>query len=139
MRESKRILGIKHPSEFSLEERRMIIEEYLSSGKQKKEIWQKYTGRSLEKGNLLGWMRQLGYETIPKWPRLATLKKQDMAKKKQDYSLEHLQAQQRIAELEKALVQSELRATALETMIEIAEKELKISIKKKSYTKQSTR
>ncbi|MCC6722666.1 MAG: hypothetical protein IT243_10740 [Bacteroidia bacterium] len=44
---------------------------------------------------------------------------------------------EKINQLEKALVHSELRATALDTMIEVAEKELKISIKKKSFTKQS--
>jgi transposase len=47
--------------------------------------------------------------------------------------------QEKIKELEKALVNSELRATAYETMIEIAEKELKINIRKKSNTKPSIR
>lgn len=46
---------------------------------------------------------------------------------------------ERIKQLEKALLNSELRATAYETMIEIAEKELKINIRKKSNTKQSPR
>ena len=52
--------------------------------------------------------------------------------------MEQAQLKERIAQLEKALIQSELRATALETMIEIADKELKINIKKKSFTKRST-
>ncbi|MYY46394.1 hypothetical protein EH153_00180 [Elizabethkingia anophelis] len=51
--------------------------------------------------------------------------------------LDNLQMKQKIAELERALINSELRCTAYETMIEIAEKELKISIKKKSNTKRS--
>jgi transposase len=42
----------------------------------------------------------------------------------------------RIAQLEKALEDSNLKNLALETMINIAEKELKINIRKKSGTKQ---
>jgi len=53
--------------------------------------------------------------------------------------VEYVQLQEKNAQLEKALVQSELRATALATMIEVAEKELEINIRKKSYTKQSTK
>ena len=37
---------------------------------------------------------------------------------------------EKIKHLEQALVNSELRATALEMMIEVAEKELKINIRK---------
>ena len=62
-----------------------------------------------------------------------------MPKQKPNKSIENTQLQERITQLEKTLVQSELRATALETMIEVAEKELKINIKKKSFTKQSTK
>jgi transposase len=43
----------------------------------------------------------------------------------------------RIKELEKQLDQAQLRAVGFETMIEIAEKELRIEIRKKSVTKQS--
>ena len=45
------------------EERRAIIEEYLSSGCTKQEIWKKYTGEDVEHGYLLKWMRQLGYDS----------------------------------------------------------------------------
>lgn len=62
-----------------------------------------------------------------------------MSNSKKDSSLEVLQMQAKIKELEKALVNSELRATALDTMIEIAERDLKINIRKKSNTKQSTK
>lgn len=43
----------------------------------------------------------------------------------------------RIKELEKQLDQAQLRAIGFETMIDIAEKELRIDIRKKSVTKQS--
>ena len=56
---SKIILGLKKPSEFSVEERKMIIEESLGSGKTKREIWHKYTGEQVEHGKLVHWMRQV--------------------------------------------------------------------------------
>jgi hypothetical protein len=139
MKKSKSILGLKKPSEFSLEERKMIIEEWLESGKTKREIWEKYTGQPEEKGNMLFWMRQLGLDIPKKWTKLSALNSDTMSKSKVDSSLEFLQMQEKIKQLEKALLNSELRATAYETMIEIAEKELKINIRKKSNTKQSTR
>lgn len=139
MKKSKVILGLKKPSEFSIEERKMIIEDWLSSGKTKREIWLKYTGEHMEHGKLIHWMRQLGYEVPKKWTSFKKLNSDDMTKSKKDSSLEVLQMQEKIKQLEKALLNSELRATAYETMIEIAEKELKINIRKKSNTKQSLR
>jgi hypothetical protein len=137
MKKSKDILGLKKPSEFSIEERKIIIEDWLSSGKTKREIWLKYTGEHMEHGKLIHWMRQLGYEVPKKWTSFKKLNSDDMAKSKKDSSPEVLQMQEKIKQLEKALLNSELRATAYETMIEIAEKELKINIRKKSNTKQS--
>jgi hypothetical protein len=79
----------------------------------------------------------LGYDIPKKWNKIAIQTTQDMAKSKNQYSVENSQLKEKIAELEKALINSELRSTAYETMIEIAEKELKINIRKKSNTKQS--
>jgi len=138
MKRSKLILGLKAPSQFSLEERKIIIEEYLQSGCQKREIWEKYTGRSEEKGSLLRWMRQLGYDNPPQCRKLGTSLSIDMAKKSKNQSSDQ-DLLKRVKELEKALVESELRATALDTMIEVAENELKINIRKKSFTKQSSK
>lgn len=139
MEHRKVILGLKHPSEFSLDERKLIVEEYLRTGSNKRSIWKKYTGQSEEQGRLLRWMRQLGYNIPSKCGKLAGQNLSDMRKSAFNYTVENLQLKEQISQLEKALVQSELRATALETMIEVAEKELKINIKKKSFTKQSTK
>jgi len=139
MRKSKAILGLKHPSEFSWEERKIIVEEYLQRRCQKKVIWKKYTGRDEEKGSLLRWMRQLGYDIPPKWRKLDDRFRFNMAKNNTNHSSSAQDLQKRIKELEKALVESELRATALDTMIEVAESELKINIRKKSSTKQSSK
>jgi len=48
---------------------------------------------------------------------------------------EYLQLKRRISELEKQLQESEMKSIAWQTMIEIAERELNISIKKKFNTK----
>jgi len=139
MEKRKAILGFKKPSEFDSHERKLIIDEWLQSGRSKREIWEKYTGLPDEKGNLLVWMRQLGMDIPKKKSILESFNSEFMAKTKKNPSLEVIQMQAKIKELEKALINSELRATAYETMIEIAEKELKINIRKKSNTKQSLR
>ena len=81
MKKRQVILGLKSPSDFTYEERKMIIEEYLQTGCKKRDIWEKYTGQSEEKGNLLKWMRQLGYEDIHKRSKLVYPNKNTMSKK----------------------------------------------------------
>ena len=136
MEKSKFILGLKKPRDFSFEERKMVIEDYLKSGRTKTEIWEKHTGMKTEHGYILLWMRQLGYSIPSKITNFVNQNSCNMANKKVD-SIENIEMKEKIATLEKALLNSELRATALETMIEVAEKELKINIRKKSFTKQS--
>lgn len=138
MEKSKLILGLKNPSEFDWFERKQIVEEYLQSNKTKREIWEKYTGQTQEGGSLLNWIRKLGYEDKQKPFNLVLSSDLEMAKKDKVVASEY-ELKERIKQLEKALLNSELRATAYETMIEIAEKELKINIRKKSNTKQSPR
>jgi hypothetical protein len=62
---SKVILGFKENKHFSNSERHKIIEEFLSSGCTRREIWEKYTGQREEHGHLLRWMRKLGYSIEP--------------------------------------------------------------------------
>ena len=52
-----------------------------------------------------------------------------------DESFEYLQLKKRISELEKQLKDAELKAIAFSTMVDIAEKEFKIPIRKKLNTK----
>ena len=64
-----------------------------------------------------------------------------MAEKRQnltaqeDASFELLQLRKRIEELEKELKDAQMKAIAFSTMVDLAEKELKISIRKKLNTK----
>ena len=51
---------------FTDSEKHHILQELLSSGCTKQEIWKKYTGQEEEYGQLLRWTRQLGYDSSVK-------------------------------------------------------------------------
>lgn len=125
---------------LSWAEREEMIKEYLLGNYSKVEIWKKYTGQSVEHGKMLQWMRMLGYSdkienpikrhlssgfTRQELPILAT----------KDNPQDPSDLQKRIKELERQLENAQLKAEGYELMIEIAEKELKIPIRKKSDTK----
>lgn len=121
-------------------EKQKIIQEMLSTGCTKRDIWEKYTGQPEEHGQLLRWMRKLGYEdSIPtRSPNFETKSNPMQAKKQINSSesrFENLQLQKRIAELERQLKEAEMKAIAFSTMVDIAEKEFDISIRKKFNTK----
>lgn len=125
---------------FSEKERRAIIEEYLQKGGTKREIWYKYTGQLEEKGSIIKWMRQLGYldKNKSRPVNFASKNSSTMSKKKEiltEQEIENLQLQKRVADLEKQLKDAELKAIAFSTMVDIAEREFKIPIRKKLNTK----
>ena len=128
---------------FTETEKHLIIQELISTQCTKVEIWEKYTGEEEEHGQLLRWMKALGYQTGIKTRRPYILanfismlkKKQEMVKNKEDKDFEYLQLKKRIAELEKQLKDAEMKAIAFSTMVDIAEKEFKIPIRKKLNTK----
>jgi phosphosulfolactate synthase (CoM biosynthesis protein A) len=143
---SKLILGFKKIERnqefiiFSKSEKCQIIEDYLSSGESKQSIWKKYTGRSTYHGELAKWMCDLGYILDFKKKNVSFVaKKAPMIKPDtgQEHQLEFeiLQLKSRTLELEKRLRESELKSLAYQTMIELAEREFNISIKKKFNTK----
>lgn len=126
---------------FSLEDKHFIIKDYLRSGVSKDEIWRKYTGKP-DHGNLIRWMRKLGYLTSnPQLKPKLVVNINAMGKKaivppefaKDDFEVQ--QMKKRIAELEKQLKEAELKAIAFSTMVDIAEQEFKIPIRKKFNTK----
>lgn len=127
--------GIRTIASLSWEERETMIKEYLTGQYSKVEIWKKYTGQDNEHGKLLDWMRKLGY--ISDQSKVRTIKPFNpvsliMSQKPSDDPIE---LQRRIKELEKQLESAQLKAEGYELMIEIAEKELNIPIRKKSGTK----
>lgn len=138
---SKGILGLKRGCDFSESERHAIIQEYMTSGKTKKEIWHKYTGQTEEHGNLRKWMRLLGYEGESRTRRYNFVENNSVMPKKKTSvaitgdSFETLQLKKRNLELEAQLKDAEMKAIAFSTMIDIAEKEFNIPIRKKVNTK----
>ena len=127
---------------FSDEEKHYIIQELIFSKCTKRDIWEKYTGQEEEHGQLLRWMHKLGYNTGIKTRRsnFASNPIQMKKKKTEDNlteSFENLQLKKRIEELEKQLKDAEIKAIAFSTMVDIAEKEFNIPIRKKLNTKPS--
>jgi len=132
--------GIKRRNydRFSEKEKRTIIEDYLRSGLTKKEIWKKYTGRSEDHGSILYWMYKYGYHSDSSEKSVTFVPQKSSMKQQESVSdFVYLQMQKRISELEKQLQESEMRGIAYQTMIELAEREFNIDIKKKFNTKPS--
>jgi len=127
------IINQKRPSSsISQAERREIIEEYLKGGRTKIDIWRQYTGYQEEHGQIIRWMRQLGYAAQTLSMKPLSLPYMPPSNKPQP-SVEELQ--HKIKQLEKQLLDSQLKEEAYRRMIDIAEKELKVSIQKKPNTK----
>lgn len=127
---------------FTDEQKHRIIAEYLSTGKTKREIWEKYTGQPEEHGQILQWMRIFGYhENYPnRRHNFVSYPDQMRQKNKAEHdseSFENLQLKKRIEELEKQLKDAEMKTIAFSTMVDIAEKEFNIPIRKKLNTKPS--
>jgi hypothetical protein len=137
---SKVIFGLRSGSSFTISERHHIIQEMLSSKCTKREIWKKYTGQVQEHGYLLKWMRQLGYNEFSARRFTFDENVSLMTKKKnpppiEEESFEILQLKKRVHELENQLKDAEMKAIAFSTMVDIAEKEFNIPIRKKLNTK----
>lgn len=137
---SKVISGLRNGSSFTISERHQIIQEMLSSQCSKREIWNKYTGQTEEHGSLLKWMRQLGYDehsnrrfNFDGNNILMTNKKRPLQIGEESFEI--LQLKKRVLELENQLKDAEMKAIAFSTMVDIAEKEFNIPIRKKLNTK----
>jgi transposase-like protein len=105
-----------------------VINEVLSGALSKEGARRKYGLKG--KSPVLQWMRKFGLSTLTGLPPQAM----PMTK---DPTTDRTVLLKRIMELERALEDAQLRAEGYRKMIELAEKELKIPIKKKWSTKQS--
>ena len=126
---------------FSEKEKREIVEYFLKSGGTTISIWKKYTGRTKGEYQIKRWMHKYGYEdkrtaksyifeTNPN-----VMENNDIFS--EDDSFEILQLKKRVADLEKQVHDSEMKAVAFSTMVDLAEKEFNIPIRKKYNTKPS--
>jgi hypothetical protein len=149
MDNQKRKIIQKKGKYYSESERHSIIQEMLKNNWTKQHAWELYTGEPEERGQLLRWMRKLSYvgkiqheQYVSKRSiRKFEIKSAGMSKKEhtdsEQESFEIMQLKKRISELEKQLKDSEMKAIAYSTMVDIAEKEFNIPIKKKFNTKPS--
>ena len=149
MDKKKRKIIQKKGKHYSETERHAIIREMLKNNWTKQYAWMLYTCDIEERGQLLRWMRKLGYigqiqhkQFVSKRSiRKFEVKSTDMVKKEhlnaEQESFETMRLKKRIAELEKQLKDAEMKAIAYATMVDIAEKEFNIPIKKKFNTKPS--
>jgi transposase-like protein len=122
---------------FSVEFKRKIVTEYLESDLTKREILDKYGIKS--NSAIQDWMRKFGItDPYGKKDYLGLPNTNRLKKKKPDLSeveLENFALNKRIKELEKLLGEEKLRSEMFSRVIEIAEKDLKLNIRKKSDTK----
>lgn len=137
-KQSKAILGqwIHGRLFISDAEKMIIIKDYLSSGKTKKSVYEYYTGYKSEHGKILKWMVQFGIQDkLAKKTNFVSMSNKKKDKEPISEDFETLKLKKRIAELEKQLQTAEMKAIAFSTMVDIAEKEFNIPIRKKPNTK----
>lgn len=113
-----------------------IIQEYLNTGCGYRKLQAKY---GISRTTICKWVQV--YQGVHNLPPIDLQQKHyisPMAKKAQQQTTENEAALlQKIAALEKQLAHQELRAEVLDTLINVAEKQLSISIRKKPGTQQS--
>ena len=130
--------GFRDGGMITWPEREQIVKEYLAGGTSKIALWRRYTGQNQEHGQILKWMRKLGYDqasrSFVRQPDVHTyVHNQEVLKAKKDTDPEELRRQ--IKELEKKLELAQLKVEGYELMIDLAEKNLKVPIRKKFDTK----
>ncbi|HLN74667.1 MAG TPA: transposase [Prolixibacteraceae bacterium] len=107
-----------------------VVQEYLSTDISREELKKKY---GFSGNNCIDrWMVKFGLSK-PDKEQISIYKSMAKEISKTDKEKE---LERKVAELEKDLDQERLRSRALDKMIDIAERELKIPIRKKSGTKQ---
>jgi hypothetical protein len=137
-KESKSILGQWRNNRlyFSDHEKKLIIEDYLSGNETKQSVYSRYTGYPAENGKIAMWMRKFGIEDkFVKNSNFVSMPTRKKDKEQSSEDFETLKLKKRIAELEKQLQTAEMKAIAFSTMVDIAEKEFNIPIRKKHNTK----
>ena len=115
---------------FTDELKLQVVQEYLNTNASQEEINKKYSISN--KNSITKWMRKFDLKA-PSEQQIELQRAMGKQKEKTAYELE-LEA--KVKKLAQQLDHQELKALALSTMIDIAERELKISIRKKSGAKQ---
>ena len=128
--------GLRGPNRHYTEGiKRTVIEEYLRGNHTQNYLEDKHGIR--KRGAIRKWMRELGYEDIvQKASYLGTPIVPAVVAKKKTQAEESVQAlEKRIKDLERKLEDEQLRSEAYSRIIDIAEKEFNLPIRKKPSTK----
>ena len=115
----------KFTDDFKLQ----VVQDYLRTDISQEELKKKYNFSG--NNNIYNWMRKFGLSK-PSEDQIEL--HQFMANEKQKSSLEQ-ELELKIKKLEEELKREQFRTKALSTMIDIAERELKVDIRKKSGAK----
>jgi hypothetical protein len=137
-KKSKPLLGqLKNGQLFlTAEEKLIIINDFLSGKETRTAVYQRYTGYDGDHGRITQWMRDLGInENSKKDSSFVLMSKSKKKTVSDNVDFEKMQLQKRIAELEKQVQIAEMKAIAFSTMVDIAEREFNIPIRKKYNTK----
>lgn len=134
----QKVIGGKVVNIYDEAIKRAICKEYINGSSSKMAVQRKYGIKF--KSAIVSWLRIFGYND-PR-PCFNEVVAQDqfqinyMSQPKQQ-DIQALEA--KIRKLEQQLAEAELKATVYNTLINVAERDLKISIRKKPVTKQSTK
>lgn len=113
--------------------KRMVIEEYLATKCNKMDLLRKYNIRF--KSAIQTWMKRLGYEDVHRPQKLRFDESLPLTIPMGIKSENAYELQKRVQQLEQQLQDEKLRSEAYLRMIEKAERELKVTIKKKLNTR----
>lgn len=116
------------------EEKRKILHDYLSGNETKREVFIRYTGHHAEHGKISKWLRQFNLKD-KKSSSFVSMPKKNKSQKPKATDLEVEILQKRIKDLEDKLETAEMKAITYSTMVDIAEQEFNIPIRKKHNTK----
>ena len=120
----------KTPTFLSDDKKLQVVQEYLNTDITQKELLIKYNLGG--KQNINNWIRKFGLSSSTK---VQIYKKRTMTDKTDKYIYDR-SSELIIKKLEKELEHERLKNVALNTVIDIAEEDLKINIRKKSGAKQ---
>jgi transposase-like protein len=127
---------IKEHRQYPESFKHSVIKEYLAGGIGYRALLKKYDIKS--SGSIARWMRQLGYlENEEKDRSLPPVKPLPLPSKKANRAIPppNESQEQRIKELERLLEDEQLRSEAYRRIIDIAEKEYNIPVRKKPNTR----
>jgi len=130
MNQKQRIQGLKgqrgRQFEYDLSFMHLVVREYMMGDLSMAQVAEKH---NINRYQLRGWIRRFSSDLSEETPTTLILTE----KESQDQEL----LKKQIEELTKKLTHSQMKITGLELMIDIAEEQLNIDIRKKSGTKQS--